>query len=284
MPIPEQRDLTQARVILAAWLANRLPDASEVQVGPITGPSSTGFSNETLLFDASWVTNGTAVTESLVLRVKPTQHTVFLEADFEQQYLVIRTLGERTRVPVPPVRWYEPDETVLGAPFFVMSKVEGRVPADSPAYTMEGWLLEGSTPEQRRTLVDLVARIGHDHQLAGVRVDTGLRKREQRLARSGHGQHLGLGVQPSQVVAAHQPGGDGAAQLVGSARGRVAVEPMHTGRQPLEHERRRLMFGLADRQRNAPQVRWSLGAGEQSAQPLERIRLQPRQPRIHVRR
>jgi aminoglycoside phosphotransferase (APT) family kinase protein len=154
MPIPEQRDLTQARATLAAWLANQLPDATKVQVGPITGPSSTGFSNETLLFDASWVTNGTTVTESLVLRVKPTQHTVFLEADFEQQYLVLRTLGERTPVPVPPVRWYEPDETVLGAPFFVMSKVAGRVPADSPAYTMEGWLLEGSTPEQRRTLVE----------------------------------------------------------------------------------------------------------------------------------
>ena len=154
MPIPEQRDLTQARATLAAWLANQLPDATEVQVGPITGPSSTGFSNETLLFDASWVTNGATVTESLVLRVKPTQHTVFLEADFEQQYLVLRTLGERTRVPVPPVRWYEPDGAVLGAPFFVMSKVEGRVPADSPAYTMEGWLLEESTPEQRRTLVE----------------------------------------------------------------------------------------------------------------------------------
>jgi aminoglycoside phosphotransferase (APT) family kinase protein len=154
MPIPEQRDLTQARATLAAWLAKQLPGATEVQVGPITGPSSTGFSNETLLFDASWMTNGATVTESLVLRVKPTQHTVFLEADFEQQYLVLRTLGERTRVPVPSVRWYEPDETVLGAPFFVMSKVEGRVPADSPAYTMEGWLLEESTPEQRRTLVE----------------------------------------------------------------------------------------------------------------------------------
>lgn len=154
MPIPEQRDLTQARATLAAWLASKLPDATEVQVGPITGPSSTGFSNETLLFDASWVTNGTTVTESLVLRVKPTQHTVFLEADFEHQYLVLRTLGERTRVPVPPVRWYEPDETCLGAPFFVMSKIDGRVPADSPAYTMEGWLLEESTPEQRRALVE----------------------------------------------------------------------------------------------------------------------------------
>lgn len=154
MPIPELRDLTEARATLAAWLAKQLPDVTEMHVGPIAGPSSTGFSNETLLFDASWVTRGRTVTESLVLRVKPTQHMVFLEADFEQQYLVLRTLGERSGVPVPPVRWYEPDESYLGAPFFVMGKVDGRVPADSPPYTTEGWLLEESTPEQRRTLVE----------------------------------------------------------------------------------------------------------------------------------
>jgi len=154
VPIPEQRDLDQARQTLAAWLAKQLPDATDVQVGPIQGPSSTGFSNETLLFDASWVADGAPVTESLVLRVKPTQHTVFLEADFEQQYLVLRTLGERSDVPVPTVRWYEADATYLGAPFFVMGKVDGRVPEDSPPYTVEGWLLDEATPAQRRTLVE----------------------------------------------------------------------------------------------------------------------------------
>jgi aminoglycoside phosphotransferase (APT) family kinase protein len=154
VPIPEQRDLDQARQTLAAWLVKQLPDATDVQVGPIHGPASTGFSNETLLFDASWVADGTPVTESLVLRVKPTQHTVFLEADFEQQYLVLRTLGERSTVPVPPVRWYEADATYLGAPFFVMGKVDGRVPEDSPPYTVEGWLLDETTPVQRRTLVE----------------------------------------------------------------------------------------------------------------------------------
>jgi aminoglycoside phosphotransferase (APT) family kinase protein len=154
MPIPEQRDLDEARTTLEGWLARQLPKATDVHVGPISGPSSTGFSNETLLFDASWVTNSTTNHESLVLRVKPTQHVVFLESDFEQQYLVLRTLGERTGVPVPPVRWYEANERYLGAPFFVMGKVDGRVPADSPPYTMQGWLLEDSTPAERRTLVE----------------------------------------------------------------------------------------------------------------------------------
>jgi aminoglycoside phosphotransferase (APT) family kinase protein len=154
MPIPEQRDLEAARGILARWLAKQNPGARDVSVGPITGPAFTGFSNETMLFDASWTEGGEPVAQQLVARVKPTQHTVFLEADFEEQYLVLRTLGQHTRVPVPPVRWYEADDSYLGAPFFVMGHVDGRVPQDNPPYTLQGWLLEESTPEQRRTLVE----------------------------------------------------------------------------------------------------------------------------------
>ena len=156
MPIPEQRDLEAARGILAGWLARCLPDVSGVEVGPISGPAFTGFSNETMLFDASWLPAGATerVTEPLVLRVEPTAHTVFKEADFEAQYRVMQTLGERSNVPVPNMRWFESDTSILGAAFFVMDKVEGRAPTDTPPYTMGGWILEETTPEQRRTLVE----------------------------------------------------------------------------------------------------------------------------------
>jgi aminoglycoside phosphotransferase (APT) family kinase protein len=154
VPIPEQRDLEAARGIIAGWLAERIPDASDVEVGPLSGPAFTGFSNETLLFDASWKIHGAAHREGLVLRVKPTQHTVFMEADFESQYRVLEALGTRTDVPVPTVRWFEADARYLGAPFFVMDKVDGRAPTDTPPYTLGGWLLEETTPEQRRTLVE----------------------------------------------------------------------------------------------------------------------------------
>jgi len=154
MPIPEQRDLEEARGILADWLAKQLPDASDVDIGPISGPQFTGFSNETLLFEASWASGSERLSERLVLRVKPTQHTVFLEADFENQYRVLQALHEHTAVPVPPMRWYEADDSYLGAPFFVMGHVDGRAPTDSPPYTQDGWLLDETTPEQRRTLVE----------------------------------------------------------------------------------------------------------------------------------
>jgi len=154
MPIPDQRDLERARGIVAGWLGDRIPGATDVEIGPMSGPAFTGFSNETLLFDASWSVDGTRHTEGLVLRVKPTQHTVFMESDFESQYRVLEVLGERTNVPVPPMRWFEADDSYLGAPFFVMEKVDGRAPTDTPPYTVGGWLLEESTPEQRRTLVE----------------------------------------------------------------------------------------------------------------------------------
>jgi aminoglycoside phosphotransferase (APT) family kinase protein len=153
VPIPEQRDLEATRPVLARWLAARMPDARDVEVGPVSGPALTGFSNETLLFDATWTEHGRRDTRGLVVRVAPTRHHLFLDPDFEFQYRVIRALGEHTDVPMPPMRWYEDDALVLGAPFFVMDEVAGRVPADNPPYTVQGWLLEEATPEQRARLV-----------------------------------------------------------------------------------------------------------------------------------
>ena len=155
MPIPEQRDLEEARGILAAWFADDL-GATDVEVGPIEGPALTGFSNETLLFDIDvHEAAGSAGTEGLVVRVKPTAHTVFLESDFEWQYQVLDLLGTKTDVPVPVVRGFEADPSILGAPFFVMERIDNcRVPADSPPYTVGGWIHDEATPEQRRTLVE----------------------------------------------------------------------------------------------------------------------------------
>lgn len=155
MPIPEQRDLEATRGILAPWFATML-GATDVDVGPIQGPALTGFSNETLLMDVTYTNaRGARRTEGFVVRVKPTAHTVFLESDFEWQYQVLEILGTHTSVPVPVVRAFEADESILGAPFFVMERIDGcRVPADSPPYTVGGWVHDELTPEERRALVE----------------------------------------------------------------------------------------------------------------------------------
>ena len=56
-------------------------------------------------------------------------------------------------VPMCPIVGYEPDPDVLGQPFFVMGFVEGRVPSDVPRYTLEGFLVDEATPEERHRLV-----------------------------------------------------------------------------------------------------------------------------------
>jgi aminoglycoside phosphotransferase (APT) family kinase protein len=153
MPIPEQRDLEKTRAVLGDWLARRLGVAA-VDVAEIAGPAATGFSNETLIFDATWTDRGgTPHTEGFVVRVKPTSYTVFLESDFEAQYRVLDTLGRHTDIPVPVVRWYEDDERILGAPFFVMERLTGQAATDNPPYTVTGFIFD-ATPEQRRKLVD----------------------------------------------------------------------------------------------------------------------------------
>ncbi|HEV2368932.1 MAG TPA: phosphotransferase family protein, partial [Acidimicrobiales bacterium] len=119
-------------------------------VSELSAPGATGFSNETLLFDVTWSDGAERRAEALVLRVKPTGYRVFLEDDFELQYRVLEELGRR-RVPVPPVRELETDASVLGAPFFLMSRVDGLVPGDSPPYNAEGFIKD-MAPEQRYAL------------------------------------------------------------------------------------------------------------------------------------
>lgn len=150
MPVPVQRDLGEARGVIQAWLSGRRPDAEDVQVSEIVAPGMTGFSNETLIFDASWRQEGRGMSEGLVVRVRPTGFRIFLDNDFEAQYRILADLGARG-APVPPVYEYEADAGVLGAPFFVMRRQPGQAPGDTPPYNAEGFIYE-MTPARRREL------------------------------------------------------------------------------------------------------------------------------------
>jgi aminoglycoside phosphotransferase (APT) family kinase protein len=165
MPTPWQRDLEAAGKTFEAWLRRRLGDASELTLTPLTAPTSSGFSNETLLCDAAWREAGAPRRESLVVRVQPTGYQVFPEYDMARQFETMRLLGP-TDVPVPRVLWLETqDDSVFGAPFYVMAKVEGRVPTDQPPYHTGGWMTEISPAERRAIFLggfEMMARI---HQL-----------------------------------------------------------------------------------------------------------------------
>ncbi|HMC41985.1 MAG TPA: phosphotransferase, partial [Acidimicrobiales bacterium] len=151
MGVPKQRDLEKARTQLARWLGAKL-DAGDIALSEIDAPAITGFSNETLLFDAAWTEGGREHSQGFAVRVKPGAYTIFLESAFETQYRVLRALSEHTEVPVPPTLWYEDDDSVLGAPFFVMRRVQGRVPGDAPSYHVEGWVVDETSPAEREAM------------------------------------------------------------------------------------------------------------------------------------
>lgn len=162
------RDHGELRARLEAWLALRLNDA---RVTALESPESSGMSSETLLFEAEWADDDGPHGSPFVARIEPdpADVPVFPEYDLEKQFRVMRVVGERSSVPVPRVCWLEVDRTPLGARFFVMERIRGRVPPDVMPYNLGSWLMDASPAEQRAlqdSTVDVLAelhRIDADH-------------------------------------------------------------------------------------------------------------------------
>jgi aminoglycoside phosphotransferase (APT) family kinase protein len=136
---------------LQTWLAGKLPASIDVVVDTVQTPANNGFSAETLMFDARWTVPGVAGSrhERLVAKVAPTGFQIFPEPRFAEQFRLMQILAG-TEIPVPAVHWQEPDPAVLGAPFYVMSRIDGEVPTDMPPYHTGGWLTEVSPVERER--------------------------------------------------------------------------------------------------------------------------------------
>jgi aminoglycoside phosphotransferase (APT) family kinase protein len=159
---PEVRDLRLLASQLAAWIASRLPDAEAVRVENLAYPFGAGQSHETVLFDLSWSQDGRPMTQGCVVRIKPTRHTVYPDDLFDEQYRIMQVLYADGRVRVARPLWLETDPTILGAPFFVMEKVRGRVAVSVPPYAEVGWVAE-ATPTQRAKMWEAGVR-----QLAAI--------------------------------------------------------------------------------------------------------------------
>ncbi|ANZ23610.1 aminoglycoside phosphotransferase [Rhodococcus sp. WB1] len=170
-PRDSRRDPGQVRENLQRWLATKVtaPVVENVHL-----PETTGMSSETLLFDARW--DGTDhPLVARVARVAPADTTVpvFPAYDLEGQARVMGAVGEHSTVPVPRVHWYEPDPAPLGAPFFVMTRVAGRVPPDVMPYNFGSWVTEAGDAERaamQDACVDVPARI---HDVAPVAAGLG---------------------------------------------------------------------------------------------------------------
>ncbi|NPC96675.1 phosphotransferase family protein [Nocardioides sp. zg-DK7169] len=144
-------DLDEVRRRLTRWLAEQLDADEEPEVSNLRRPEHSGMSSISMLFDLSWRTGGEQHRAVLVARMVPVADAfpVFPSYDVAHQFEVMRTVAERSAVPVPRVRWVEASGEALGAPFMVMDQVSGAVPADNPPYVFTGWLLEMGQAEQR---------------------------------------------------------------------------------------------------------------------------------------
>ncbi|REC56685.1 phosphotransferase family protein [Rhodosalinus sediminis] len=122
---------------LARWLSARRPGPAAPHLVRIGG----GQSNPTWFVD--W---GEA---RFVLRKKPAGPILPGAHAVEREFRVLDALRD-TGVPVPRVRWLEEDPAVLGTPFYVMDRLEGRVFDDAR--------LPGVTPGERREMYLDMAR------------------------------------------------------------------------------------------------------------------------------
>ncbi|SNQ45780.1 Aminoglycoside phosphotransferase [Frankia canadensis] len=148
---PVQHDPQAIGHALRGWLAARWPHARDLRITDVCLPQGAGGSNETFLCTATWRDDRRAVhSEGLVVRLAPTGFQIFLEADIGRQYAVLDHLAEHGDVPVPSLHGLEPDAATLGAPFWVMSRVDGVVPSDFPPYNQAGFLVEATPAERER--------------------------------------------------------------------------------------------------------------------------------------
>lgn len=142
------------------WFAGRYPSRSDVKVTDIDIPVSTGFSNETVFLDLAWTESGASQAERYVARIEPATGALFpaqtdqCGVSVEVQYRAMETVGAHSAAPVPELLGYESDPAVIGQPFFVMGFTEGRIPADQPRYSEEGFLVDEATPEERLRMVE----------------------------------------------------------------------------------------------------------------------------------
>lgn len=158
------RDLAEVERRLASWFERVLPPGSRPRLSQLRRPAKAGMSSETLLLDLAWIEDGAERAGSFVVRLPPPADAcpIFPAYDFDLQVEVMRLVGARSRVPVPAVRWQEHDPTVIGAPFFIMTRMDGEVVPDNPPYIFGSWLRD-LRPEERapieRELLSVIAGV-----------------------------------------------------------------------------------------------------------------------------
>ena len=160
----QARALDDVRAGVQDWMRKRLHD-SALTVGPLAPPGGTGVANETLLFD---VNRSDGATEGFVARLA-TPDPLYLDYDLSTHYRMYQAMMAVPAVPTPAVIGYEPDSSIVGAEFFVMERIDGAIPTDSPSWGTEGFVVDASPAQRRRLWERTVGLLAEVHRLDGER-------------------------------------------------------------------------------------------------------------------
>jgi len=179
--VDSKLDPAAFRAALRPWLAVQL-DAPDLTISTSDVPKQ-GMSNETVLFDASWTTAAGPDAASFVLRMTPADNQLFLGGDVRLQY-EMTCAARRHGIPAANCRWFEPDDSVLGTPFYVMDRVVGRTPLDVPSYNAEGWVKDLTVAERGTLWANGMEQLARIHQLDHTHDDFAL-LRERAGGRQG---------------------------------------------------------------------------------------------------
>lgn len=185
--IDDLSDLGDVAQRLAGWLQQRHPEQAAPTVGGLVR-SDAGYSNITVLGEIGWRGEEANRAQPVVLRLQTPTPSVFPDCDITRQYRVLQALVGSS-VPVPRLLGLETNPAALGAPFFLMERVAGRVPNENPLYHLEGWFHDLASEELRRywfSGIDTVAAVARvDWRARGLgflQPPAGLTPLQQQLA------------------------------------------------------------------------------------------------------
>jgi aminoglycoside phosphotransferase (APT) family kinase protein len=159
--VTKRRDADEIGRALQSWLSRQLAGRS-LDALNVTAPSGHGFSNDTVMVDAT--VDGVGV--PLVVQAAPSGPGLFPDYPIERMAAVQRDLRDHSDVPTANVRWFEADESVLGAPFYVMDRLDGLVPDESPtSYHCSGWVFEATAQQRRQMWLSILDAMGGLHSV-----------------------------------------------------------------------------------------------------------------------
>lgn len=141
-------DAKQVHDRLTGWLARTKPEWRGLTVNPMDVQLGSGFSAEIFFVDVAYHDDAGAQRRTLVVRRQPQTFEVVFGSDLSLQANMMAALYARGDVPVPAWIGMETDPEVLGAPFLVMGRVDGRAATQRPNYNVEGWLAEMAPGER----------------------------------------------------------------------------------------------------------------------------------------